>query len=468
MNVHVPFRLAVPEGKSTFTIMLPREFVHDRQFYFADLSLAPDYYNTKSAQDGMDTDQELDSIITHQMYITSLSDKDNLFPDIYELKQIMSIPNYVKEVNAFFENHKPEGIKHSVIFYDWIDTAQAESGMNLDEYIQASAPVFYGEAYNPAKHYNTLPLSIRELTKSYPINNYLYPTSNDVMVIERTRWRMWLGANTSTAFSTDVQLKAMGFSEGQIGKRKTQKRQFIFDNLNLGYDMLQAETNPGDGFPSAKATIRVQTQNETFVSDPITFTTTVRDLLNNTKIEAKVKNALAIVCENSNYNITFIYKEDTKTFNFIFPENLHLKLTLNVSIELASMLGYYTKDKINKADVPNPRPDTIDVKEAGELSRTLAFDTGLVIVEVENIASNTTSGINNQFMASLYPNESGILTLSSTCYNPPTIKIPSFMTGSSIVPLTFRLSRFIQDYTLTPLVWKTGAFVNGELRGTQV
>ena len=139
-----------------------------------------------------------------------------------------------------------------------------------------------------------------------------------------------------------------------------------------------------------------------------------------------------------------------------------------MTIDLATLLGYDAKDKIAQDDVPNPRPDTIDVKEAGELSRTLAFDTGLVIVEVENIASNTTSGINNQFMASLYPNESGILTLSSTCYSPPTIKIPSFMTGSSVVPVTFRLSRFIQDHVLTPLVWKTGAFVNGELRGIQV
>ena len=118
MNVHCPFRLAVPEGKSTFTILIPREFVQDRQFYFADLSLAPDYYNTKSAQENMDTDQELDSTMTHEMYITSLSDREKLFPNVYELKKMMTIQNYVKDVNSYFEIHKPEGIKHSVIFYD--------------------------------------------------------------------------------------------------------------------------------------------------------------------------------------------------------------------------------------------------------------------------------------------------------------------------------------------------------------
>jgi hypothetical protein len=467
MNVHCPFRLAVPEGTSTFTLLIPREFVQDRQFYFADLSLAPDYYNTKSAQEGMDTDQELDSTTTHQIYITSLSDEQKLFSDAYELKQMMTIPNYVKEINTFFENHKPEGIKHSVIFYDWIDTAQEESGMDLDEYIQELAIMLYDEAYDPAKHYNALPMSVRKLTKSYPINNYLYPTKKDPELVKRLRWRLWLGPNTWNEYSTDVQLKAMGFSEEQIGKRKVRKK-FIFDNANLRYNMMKAQNHSSDSFPTATAKVKVQVSDDTFVSDPILFTTTIRDSLKNTKIEKAVKDALAIVCENSNYNITFSYKEDTKTFNFAFPNNSNLKLTLNVTIDLATLLGYDAKDKITQNDVPNPRPDTIDVKEAGELSRTLAFDTGLVIVEVENIASNTTSGINNQFMASLYPNESGILTLSSTCYSPPTIKIPSFMTGSSVVPVTFRLSRFIQDHVLTPLVWKTGAFVNGEFRGSRL
>ena len=467
MNVHCPFRLAMPEGQSTFTLLIPREFVQDRQFYFADLSLAPDYYNTKSAQENMDTDQELDSIMTHEMYITSLSDREKLFPNVYELKQMMTIQNYVKDVNSYFEIHKPEGIKHSVIFYDWIDTAQAQSGMDLDEYIQANALVFYDKEFDPAKHYNALPRSVRDLTKSYHINNYLYPTKRDPELDQRLRWRMWLGPNTWNEYSTDVQLKAMGFSEEQIGKRKVRK-QFIFDNLSIRYNMMKAETFASDGFPTASAKLKVQVGDEMFLSDPITFTTTIRDSLDNKKLEAAVKNALAIVCEISNYHVTLTYKEDTKTFNFVFPENSNLKLTLNVSVDLAALLGYDSKDKIKQEDVPNPRPDSIDVKEAGELSRTLAFDTGLVIVEVENIASNTTSGINNQFMATLYPNESGILTLSSTCYTPPTIKIPAFMTGSSVVPVTFCLSRFIQDYVLTPLIWKTGAFVNGELRGTQV
>ena len=466
MNVNCPFRLAVPEGQSTFTIMVPREFVQERQFYFTELTLAPDYYNTKSAQENMDTEEELDATTTHEMYITSLADQEKLFAEPYELKTMMTIPDYVKDVNNFFENHKPEGIKRSVFFYDWIDVRQADSGMDLDEYIQFCAKTFYNEPYDAAKHYNALPRSVRDLTKSYPVNNYLFPTQyQNPTLMKNLRWRLWLGPNTLNEYSTDVQLKAMGFSEQQIGKRKV-RRQFSFENITTSYDMVEAETHANDSFPSAKATIKLKPRDETFVSNDITFTTTVRDALKNTKIETAVKNALALVVENSNCNITFAYKADKKTFNFTFPDNANLILSLCVSAELASMLGYDGKDKITKEDVPNPRPDSIDIKEAGELSRTLAFDTGLVIVEVDNIASNTTSGISNQFMAALYPNESGILSLSTSCYTPPTIKIPTFMTGSSMVPVKFRLSRFIQDYVLVPLIWKTGAFVNGVFCGS--
>ena len=209
------------------------------------------------------------------------------------------------------------------------------------------------------------------------------------------------------------------------------------------------------------------------ISDVLTFTTTLGDSMKNTKIEAKMSAALDSVSNQSNVDIRFSYEVATKMFKFIFPANDNIDLTLGVSPELASLLGYDPVTvEINSKSKSNPRPDTIDVKEAGELSRTLAFDTGLVIVEIDNISSNTTFGLDNQYMASLYPNQSGILTMSSSAASDnsssskrPTISIPSFMTGSSLVPLQFQLLRFINDNTLVPLIWKTGAFVNGVLCG---
>jgi hypothetical protein len=206
------------------------------------------------------------------------------------------------------------------------------------------------------------------------------------------------------------------------------------------------------------------------LSNVVTFSTTLADSLKNVKVENKVKAALDSIYQESNgVEIALNYNATTKKFVFTFPINDNLVVTVGVSAELASMLGYDPVTiEITKNSEPRAHPDTIDVKEAGELSRTLAFDTGIVIVEIDNISSNTTFGLENKFMASLYPNESGILTMSplaSSSPNRPTVSIPTFMTGSSLVPLQFQLLRYINDNTLVPLIWKTGAFVNGVLRG---
>ena len=242
--------------------------------------------------------------------------------------------------------------------------------------------------------------------------------------------------------------------------------------------MIQAQFESILDFTSPRCIITLTPIEDTVISDVLTFTTTLGDSMKNTKIEAKMSAALDSVSNQSNVDIRFSYEVATKMFKFIFPANDNIDLTLGVSPELASLLGYDPVTvEINSKSQSNPRPDTIDVKEAGELSRTLAFDTGLVIVEIDNISSNTTFGLDNQYMASLYPNQSGILTMSSSASDNsssssssnkrPTISIPSFMTGSSLVPLQFQLLRFINDNTLVPLIWKTGAFVNGVLCGKQ-
>ena len=467
-DVFCPFRLEVPEGHSTFTVIVPRDFAQNRQFNFADLCLAPDYYNTKSAQEGMDTDQELDATTNHEIYVMAQISK-NLFPQKFELKTIMPVPNFVKEINHFFENTKPEGINSSVFFFDWIDTAQAESGESIDNFIQSAAVTYYGKTYDPAKHYNALPISVRALTKQYPVNNYLYPTQNNAQMLGRLRWRMWIGPNTCVYISTDNQLKAMGFSELQIGPRHGSTKQFIFENLSKEYKMLAGVNAPNAEFTSVRCNIYLEPSEETYVSCVETFTTTIREKMQNSKIESKIKNVLAVLNTNSNFVTSMSYDLETKKINFNFPNNENFKLCLCVTVELAGLLGYGLTTTITKESKPNPRPDTIDVNKAGELSRTLAFDTGIVIVEVTNNSCNTTFGLDNKFMASLYPNESGILTLSQRQNNSSTLtmKIPAFMTGSSSVPVEFRMLRFIKDNTLVPLVWKTGAFVNGVLRGSQ-
>ena len=254
-DVHCPFRLSVPEGMSKFTVMVPREYIQERQFYFADLCLSPDYYNIKSAQEGMDTDQELEATIKHDMYIKAVVNKENLYPDKFELARAGTVVGFLNDVNNFFENHKPIGIKRSAFFFDWIDIAQEESGISVDDFIQAAAIIYYGEQYNPTKHYNALPISLRSLTKFYPaLNNYLFPTERSATMWTRLRRRMWIAPNTRVYFSTNAQLQACGFSDEQIGPRQGTKRQFVFENLTKEYVMMQGVKAPDLDLTKTKPT----------------------------------------------------------------------------------------------------------------------------------------------------------------------------------------------------------------------
>ena len=468
-DVHCPFRLHVPEGLSSFTVMVPREFIHERRFYFADLSLAPDYYNLKSAQDDLDTEEELQAETQHELYVSARLDADTFYPLKYDMGRLTNVVAFVKEVNTFFETSKPKGVKRSVFFFDWNSLQQEESGETIDEFVQTMSTSFYGGPYDPAKFYNALPPSVRSLSSALGanINNNVYPTQRSATVVSNLRWRMWIAPFTKVTVSSDSQLLAMGFTEAQIGQRRT-KKQFVFENNTNEYQCTQALNPPADTFVGTRCGIALYPLNTEYVSPVVSFATTARDEQKNVSIEEKLQAAVKEASDESNLDFNVAYDDSNKTFKFAFPDNDTFEMTIHVSVELAAMTGYGFVTDITRHSKSNPRPDNIDIKDASEKSRTLAFDTGLVIVEVDNVSSNTTSGLENKFMAALYPNESGILTLSSACHPPATTNVPWFLTGGSTVPVKFRFLRFVQNYKLVPLVWKTGAYVNGVLRGSKL
>ncbi len=107
----------------------------------------------------------------------------------------------VKQINTYFELNKPAGIFTAPVFFDWIDLRFKEiTDESEDEYYQRMAPVYYGEAYDPAKHFNALPPSAR---KVFFVNNNLIPTEMTEEVLKNFRLRMNIASNSVRNFSTD-------------------------------------------------------------------------------------------------------------------------------------------------------------------------------------------------------------------------------------------------------------------------
>jgi hypothetical protein len=99
-----------------------------------------------------------------------------------------------------------------------------------DDYYQRMAPVYYGEAYNPAKHFNALPCSARKI---YGVNNYLIPTEMTEEVLENFRLRINIAPNSVAGFSTDSYLLSVGFDSSQYGKRKYTNDSFKMEHEDL-------------------------------------------------------------------------------------------------------------------------------------------------------------------------------------------------------------------------------------------
>ena len=174
--------------------------------------------------------------------------------------------------------------------------------------------------------------------------------------------------------------------------------------------------------------------------------------------------------ENVNLNIDLGYIEDKKEFKFTFPIHDSIaKCTLIVSKDLAERLGYGLITDISESNKQGERvEDNIDVSKTETRARALGYDTGVIVVTNDGTSSNLMSGFSNQFMCCIYPTSTGTfeIPLLESCFSPPTMSMPQqFQSASGFVPITFKLSRFLDTDQPVNLDWKNGAFISGLLRG---
>ncbi len=104
-------------------------------------------------------------------------------------------------------------------------------------------------------------------------------------------------------------------------------------------------------------------------------------------------------------------------------------------------------------------------------SRALGYDTGMIVVSNDGSRSTAMAGVYEQFMCSLYPTSTGTyeMSLLENCFTPIRMELPKFHnSANALVPVTFKLSRFLDDDRLVDLDWKNGAFISGMLRGTNL
>jgi len=467
-DVHVPFRVSVPAGQSTFSVNVPKSF-DDRKFFFTDLQLVPDFYNAEAAEFGLDTDEELDQLLDFPLSLIAEYGEGFLPVVDYDPGPASTTPALVDILNDHYETTKPEGYEHLVHFYDWTDINWDPNVMTWDQWVRETmALAYYNEAFNEEKHFNKLPQSARTIQGT---NNYLFPTNLSEVILESLRFRQWRAPNTRAFYSTNGQVNAMGFPDDQIGPRTANKR-YMFENRNKVFEIMMAELPTTLHFPDKLHTLKITVTNysNNFSTRFSRVKITERDARKNEKLYKAIKDILKGITNRSNFQIDLTYDKSTMMFTFSFPTNELLNVILVIQPELSERIGFKMARRIDRRNPTSVKvDDTPDVKETEKKCRALCYDTGMVIVSDDNTGSNTTAGINELYMATLLPNDTGAMVLSHNtflCSEPITTYLPSVAMGiSNWVPMTFKLHRIMDDSQWVNFAWTNGAFAVGHLRG---
>lgn len=466
-QVGCPFRIHLPAGASTFEVEVPRVF-SDRKFHFSKLILSPDYFSQQAAYYDQDLDEDLQAHVNgYHMYATLRFSKDALFPAeqfVQSITTAKTIDTLLRDINNYFEVNKPTGMTRSPLFFDWIDQQLEDAEDDLTEAVQELALTYYDTEFDPSVHGNALPPSVRDLPR---VNNTVYPEKIPMEnVADRIRIRLHLSPEMSATFSTDVQLKTMGFSTDDYGKRSGKNR-FLIKNETDDYLVLTASNPPFGSYTWSTNTltrVQVAPTSDTWISHVYEFDNlTVENDKSNALVAKEIAAGMKKIADWSNWTFSSLYDDAEHLFQFGFPVNDNLRATLYVSEPLALRLGYGMVRSIESHNQPKPKLEVRDIKESTKMALALAYDTGLVIVSVKDSSSNTTSNIDNQFMASLEPEHPGVLKMIP-CESTVGVFVPYHKTGSGpYANIKFELFRFNEAGHPIEFAWKTGAFLNGVL-----
>ena len=468
--INIPFRRYIPAGTCHFEIAIPEEY-RNRRFTFSHVLYFAEYYSLQAAQMDLDTDFELDEEMSFTLRVhVPYPEPSGLYPGVYNPSDvILHPPHFAKEFNDFFEIRKPTGLVSTGAFFDWWDTRIVDSGYTLKQWVEeVMAVTYYGEAFNPAVHFNALPTSARKLPG---VNNYAVPNQWDEELRQCLQYRLHLAPNTNFLCSNGTPMNDLGFSEKVMGGRKPRQR-FLIRNSNMrSYTFLQSDirsqfemtktTNKFNGF------LTVNTFN--YISDEIDFEISKRSMMSTYALEKKMNSVLRSVERISNLRVGFQFDNNTKRCEFLFPLNFNFfSMKVVTDPALLQRLGFGLVGEVGPDNSKGSKIiDPSDVKDAREKATAVANDAGIFVVTDENSWSGNTVGVYERVLANLFPVSEGKMELraADSCSQNSALKIAGYMpVVDGYVNARLKVWRFVDKGNLVGAVLKMGSWIQGSLR----
>ena len=504
-NVNIPFQLFVPQGESSFTVSVPRHYdiIHHngifapkrRMFKFSQLSMTPGYFSQKAAQLDINSRREEAEPVKFSIRASYTAS-----PGLYRIGGLPAgeelrwdhtggfVNATIKSFNAFFETTaKPVGFKSAPCFIDWIDRESWELPLDNEYYrlsidydalVTGMENTYYENlggdgdegdddgGTGARDHFDSLEESSRRI---WNVNNYAFPPNalldSEPQLLASLRLRLHIAPNTGVQFSSLDLLTGLGFSAGQVGKRGRLNR-YYFDNPHKDQYIVVVADNapPLPTIPRTNNKVNVYMRDRSWASLPAKTVMELTKFRKDNHLRKAVNDLLELIALNTNIDVDCNYNEATKKFEFVFPENDNLNVTLHMPKALCNRMGFGPGvTKITKASVSRALSDYGAVQDAELLAKTLVYDTGMVLVTFDSLGSMSTIGTTEYFMACLLPRGDGTLSMSPPTLSSPTIYLPS--SGATQAQLLFNIWAYNEDGTTRQLEWKTGLYVAGILAG---
>jgi hypothetical protein len=198
-----------------------------------------------------------------------------------------------------------------------------------------------------------------------------------------------------------------------------------------------------------------------YLSPPVPLSVTQSNFKSNAELWQLLRGALRTLNGWTNLSVSVSYQTGDRKFAFAFPAG-RVSVDLHLDSRLAERLGYGSAQTISRVSVPIAATFDDVAIDAGGLSRALVWDTVLAAVTLDNASSITASGFDGPLMATLWPDEPGIMRTSAEGTRVP---VPTVQSGQASVPLTFRVWSLGKHSTVSPLDWPVHCFVAGILKG---
>lgn len=271
-----------------------------------------------------------------------------------------------------------------------------------------------------------------------------------------------MAPNVSIAFSNEVLLKIFGMAPDEIPERNS-RNQLAYANTEVDqFHVLFCSETPKVTFvPADVKTTRIHANctYPHFVSPASVFKTTRGRERKVDDLVIDYNSSLYALGKSINVYLTLEYDKILKKFRISYPNNNNITINIKTSPSVANQLGFGSLDVIPYKMVPNVVSNDIDVRDLEKKARALVFDTGMVVVDLDQRTSMLNSYSGNTTMAMLEPTYDGIMR------NPPHNELPRAHVTYFDPQLKFVLNRFGDDDQPHPLDWNIGAYVQGLVVG---